>query len=36
MSGTSMTQMSSGGLITTNIPWWPQKVTKPISSCEPQ
>lgn len=24
------------GLITTIIPWWPQKVTKPGSSCEPQ
>jgi len=31
-----MTQMSSGGLITTIILWWPQKVTKPNSSCEPQ
>jgi hypothetical protein len=28
--------MSSGGLVTTNIPWWPQKVTKPNGSCEPQ
>jgi len=37
MSDTSMAEMSSGGgLKTTAIPWWPQKVTKPGGSCEPQ
>jgi len=28
--------MSSGGLITTIIPWWPQEVTKSNGVCEPQ